>query len=149
MARAALRCTRTYSPRSRALGSAGLIGGLPVSLVGQLFAGLAGLIHVLIFAMESVLFRRPAVYRRFLVKPADLDAVHAFAFNQGFYNLFLAIGTFVGLILGGDAGTALVALCTGSMLAAALVLIATDRRMLRAALLQGVPPLLALATLWL
>ena len=36
-------------------------------LVGELFAGLAGLIHVLIFVMESVLFRRPEVYRRFMV----------------------------------------------------------------------------------
>jgi putative membrane protein len=121
-----------------------------LSIVGQIFAGLAGALHVLIFAMESVLFRRPQVYRRFLVaSESDVEAVRVWAFNQGFYNLFLAAGTVVGLIVRGDGGTALVAFCMASMLAAALVLIATDRRMLRAALVQGVPPLLALATLWL
>jgi len=120
-----------------------------VSLVGQLFAGLAGALHVLIYVMESVLFTRPQIYRRFLLSTqAEVDAVRPWAFNQGFYNLFLAIGVFVGLALGGDAGTALVAFSTASMLAAALVLVATDRRMLRAAAVQGVPPLLALALLW-
>jgi hypothetical protein len=34
------------------------------------------------------------------------------------------------------------------MLGAALVLLGTDRRMARAALLQGLPPLVALATIW-
>lgn len=43
----------------------------------------------------------------------------------------------------------LFAFATASMLGASLVLVATDRRMVRAALLQGVPPLLALVTLWL
>jgi putative membrane protein len=119
-------------------------------LVGELFAGLAGLIHVLIFVMESVLFRRPEVYRRFMVaSDAAAATVRDFAFNQGFYNLFLAIGTLLGLVLRGTAGATLVGFCCASMLGASLVLIATDRRMVRAALLQGLPPLLALATLWL
>lgn len=120
-----------------------------MSPVGQLFAGLAAVLHVLIFVMESVLFTRPQVYRRFLLSTqAEVDAIRPWAFNQGYYNLFLAIGVFVGLGLGGDAGTALVAFGTASMLGAALILIATDRRMLRAAAVQGVPPLLALALLW-
>ena len=34
------------------------------------------------------------------------------------------------------------------MLAAALVLIGTDRRMARASMMQGLLPLVALATLW-
>lgn len=42
-----------------------------------------------------------------------------------------------------DAGLALVLAGCGSMLAAALVLVATDRRMARAALTQGLVPLLA------
>ena len=52
------------------------------------------------------------------------------AFNQGFYNLFLAIGTAVGIAISNsnrDAGLALVLLGVGSMLAAAVVLISSDR----------------------
>jgi putative membrane protein len=121
-----------------------------MSLAGQLFAGLAGAIHVLIFVMESVLFSRPQIYGRFLIASADeARAVRPFAFNQGFYNLFLAIGVAIGLSWQGTIGTTLVAFCTASMLAAALVLIGTNRRMLRPALLQGLLPLLALLTLWL
>ena len=43
----------------------------------------------------------------------------------------------------GDVGTALVLAGTGSMLAAALVLVTHDRSMLRAALVQGTFPALA------
>ncbi len=67
------------------------------------------------------------------------------AYNQGFYNLFLAIVTVAGSRAGAqsDVGTALALAGTGSMLAAALVLVAHDRRMVRAALTQGTLPALA------
>jgi putative membrane protein len=115
-------------------------------------AGLAALIHVLIFFMESVAFTRPEVYRRFMIRDeSDAQTVKNWAFNQGFYNLFLALGTAAGIVIwsrGHDsAGRALVAFGCASMVAAALVLIATDRRMARAALVQGLLPLIALATL--
>lgn len=114
--------------------------------VAQAAAVLAGVLHVLFFVMESVLFSRPAVHRRFRVAAQDVDRVRRWAFNQGFYNLFLAVGLFAGLLLGvrSDAGRALVVLTCGSMVGAALVLIATDRRMARAALVQGGPPVVAL-----
>ena len=123
-----------------------------MNTIGQVAALIAALIHVAIFAMESLLFTRPAVRSRFHVGDADVAAARPWAFNQGFYNLFLAIGTVVGLILlhtDGDAqaGRALVALACASMLAAALVLIGTDRRMARGALLQGLLPLIALLLL--
>jgi putative membrane protein len=82
---------------------------------------------------------------------AEAAAIRPWAFNQGFYNLFLAIGTVVGLIVWTSdheaAGKALVAFGCGSMLAAALVLVATDRRMVRAATFQGLFPLIALVAL--
>ena len=74
------------------------------------------------------------------------------AFNQGFYNLVLAVGTFIGigcLALGADnfaasvAGWTLIFSSCGSMLLAALVLAATGRKYLRAAATQGTTPLLA------
>ena len=122
-----------------------------MNVIGQATAVLAALIHVVIFAMESVLFPRPAVHGRFFVKAQDVEAVRPWAFNQGFYNLFLALGCLVGVILlhaGPDeAGRALIAMACGSMLAAALVLIGTDRRMIRGAALQGTLPLLTLILL--
>jgi putative membrane protein len=115
-------------------------------------AVLAALIHVLIFFMESLAFTRPEVYRRFMIRDAaDAQTIRSWAFNQGFYNLFLAVGTLTGVLVwanGHDsAGRALVGFGCASMVAAALVLIATDRRMLRAAAVQGVLPLIALVTL--
>ena len=119
--------------------------------VGQAAALIAALIHVAIFGMESLFFARPAIRARFLVEAGDVAAVRPWAFNQGFYNLFLAIGCGAGLVLlhtgPASAGRALIALTCGSMLAAALVLIGTDRRMVRAAALQGALPLIALVLL--
>lgn len=110
-------------------------------------AALAAAVHVVIFVLESVRFERPEVHRRFRTRTEDVEAVRPWAFNQGFYNLFLAVGAFVGvgLVVAGsrDAGAALVLLACGSMTAAALVLVRTDRRMARAALTQGLLPALA------
>ncbi|AEE46800.1 DUF1304 domain-containing protein [Cellulomonas fimi] len=110
-------------------------------------AALAGVLHVVIFVLESVLFERPDVHARFRTRPEDVAAVRPWAYNQGFYNLFLALGAFAGVLAAAlgpdDVGLALVLLSCGSMLAAALVLVASDRRMGRAAATQGTVPLLA------
>ena len=121
-------------------------------VVAIVLAVLAALLHVAIFFMEAVAFRRPAVHARFGTRPADVEAVAPWAFNQGFYNLFLAIGALVGAGLAGAgadgspmqvAGLALVLASCGSMLAAALVLLASSRAMARAAAMQGTIPALA------
>jgi putative membrane protein len=110
---------------------------------------LAALIHTWFFVMESVWFMQPAIYRRFgLASDAEARLVRGFAFNQGFYNLFLAIGVAIGLalVLSGrvDAGRTLVLFACGSMVAAGAVLVLHDARFLRAGALQVVPPLLAI-----
>lgn len=121
-----------------------------MNIASQVFALLAAALHVLIFAMESLWFMRPAVHTRFGARTAtDAQAVRLFAFNQGFYNLFLAIGIVAGVVLlrvpGALAeGRTLVLFNCGCMLAAALVLASSaGRRMFRAAVIQGVFPLLA------
>ena len=123
-----------------------------MNAVGLVFALIAALIHVYIFVLESVLFSRPSARKNFGVSEAELPAVRPWAFNQGFYNLFLAVIAAVGLILlhasSEPAGRALVAAACGSMLAAALVLLATNRRMLRAAAVQGLAPLIVLVSLF-
>ncbi|HZP67371.1 MAG TPA: DUF1304 domain-containing protein [Rudaea sp.] len=118
--------------------------------LSQLFALLAAAIHVLIFCMESVWFMRPAVHKRFgAATPADAEARRLFAFNQGFYNLFLASGIFTGLALlhlGGNAVVAqtLVLFNCACMIGAGIVLfVSAGRRMLRAATIQAVFPLVA------
>ena len=74
------------------------------------------------------------------------DASAAFAYNQGFYNLFLAIGALLGSILFGvgfrDAGFALGLFSVVSMLAAAVVLMTSGRGRVPAALIQGTAPLI-------
>ena len=112
-------------------------------------AALAGVIHVLFFCMESLWWTRPAVYRRFRSTEAQAQATKSLAFNQGFYNLFLAAGVLGGLALSETghyrAGIILVAWNCLSMLAAAVVLAASSPAMLRGALIQGLPPLVFLA----
>lgn len=121
-----------------------------MNLASQVFALLAAALHVLIFCMESLWFMRPTVHKRFgAATAADAEARRLFAFNQGFYNLFLAAGTLAGLAmlhLGGDATIArtLVLFACACMAGAGVVLLlSAGRRMLRAAALQAAFPLLA------
>lgn len=117
--------------------------------VALVLAGLAALVHVWIFWLEALVF--PTVGRRtFGVAAADAAVMQPWAYNQGFYNLFLAIGTGVGIALveaERDAALALVVFGTASMVAAALVLVTSDRTKARGALVQGLLPALALGSL--
>jgi putative membrane protein len=117
-----------------------------MSVVASVVVGLAALLHVYIFWMESVGWTRPEVWRRFgVADQAAADTTRPMAYNQGFYNLFLGLGAILGIVLLGTghdaAGTALMLFCTGSMVAAAVVLTTTGPGYLRAALTQGTVPL--------
>jgi putative membrane protein len=124
-----------------------------MTLASLFFAFLAAALHVYIFTMESFTWTRPATWKRFGVgSQADAETTRPLAYNQGFYNLFLAIGTFIGIgCVGlGAAGSAaavagwtLVLSTCGSMLLAAAVLALTGRKYLRPAATQGTTPLLA------
>lgn len=119
-------------------------------IVASVFAGLAALLHVYIFVLESLRWEAPATRAVFGTDEASAAATKQLAYNQGFYNLFLAIGTVVGIaVLGSDrhAGVALIVMGTGSMVAAALVLITADASKARAAIVQGAFPLIALLDL--
>jgi putative membrane protein len=116
-----------------------------MNAASQVFVALAGVLHLGIFVMESLLFGRPQVWRRFLIRSeADVVAVRPWALNQGFYNLFLALGALGGLVFGGDRGHAIALFACGCMALAGVVLVVTDRRMARAAAVQAGPPILAL-----
>ena len=51
---------------------------------------LAGAVHVAIFCMESLWWTTPAVRARFRQSEEHAQVTRLLAFNQGFYNLFLA-----------------------------------------------------------
>ncbi|MCW3767394.1 DUF1304 domain-containing protein [Paenarthrobacter ureafaciens] len=117
-------------------------------LASLIFALVAALLHVYIFTMESITWTKPATWKRFsLTSQADAEITKPLAYNQGFYNLFLAIGALAGIVAiwagAPQVGWTLVFSSCGSMLLAALVLAASGRKYLRAAVLQGTTPLLA------
>jgi putative membrane protein len=125
---------------------------VPLLIVAAVFIALAALFHVYVFVLESVLWARPTTWRVFGIRSQDeANTIRPMALNQGFYNLFLAIGAVLGLLtlpsnLG--AGSALVFLSTGSMLAAAPVLLISSKGAnARAAILQGTLPLIAIVLL--
>ena len=117
-------------------------------IVGLILAAAAAAFHVFIFALESLRWTEPETRKIFgVATEADAITMKQLAFNQGFYNLFLALATLlgIGLVIVGSptVGLTLVFAGTGMMLAAALVLVLADRTKLRAATMQGTLPLLA------
>ncbi|MFZ0141856.1 MAG: DUF1304 domain-containing protein [Aeromicrobium sp.] len=114
-----------------------------------LFAGIAALLHVYIWTMESITWKQPATWKRFgLESQADADTTAPMAYNQGYYNLFLAVITIIGMVLivivdWDVAGWALLIASCGSMAAASLVLLSTGSGYARAAATQGTVPALA------
>lgn len=122
-----------------------------MTIAGLVLAGLAAALHVFIFYLESIAWTSPRARATFGTTEAEAAATKSLAFNQGFYNLFLALAVFIGLIVFG-AGSAAVGLTlvfvgAGSMLAAALVLALSSRELLASALKQGTLPLLGVVCL--
>ncbi|QKS14965.1 DUF1304 domain-containing protein [Curtobacterium sp. Csp2] len=122
-----------------------------MTVVALVFAALAALLHVYIFVLESVLWTTPRARNTFGTTAEEAQANRQLAYNQGFYNLFLAVLAIVGVVVVAAGGTAvgltLVVAGTASMLGAALVLFASDDSKRRAASTQGAFPLLALLSL--
>ena len=119
--------------------------------VALVFAGLAALLHVYIFVMESLTWTSPRTRAVFGTTAEEAQTTKELAFNQGFYNLFLAVVAAVGIVVAvsghRSVGVALVLASVGSMLAAAVVLLASSPDKARAAITQGVFPLVAVALL--
>jgi len=122
-----------------------------MTVVALVFAALASLIHVYIFVMESLIWTGPRARKTFGTTVAEAETTKAMAFNQGFYNLFLAIVTVIGIVLVSTGvtavGAALVFTGAGSMVLAGTVLLLSSADKRRAALVQMVPPLLAVVAL--
>jgi putative membrane protein len=113
--------------------------------------------HLLVFVVETFLWMHPGVHEVVLNRLTDTTSVdpghqalilRALFVNQGFYNLFLAIAGFSGLLLlrreNTAAGYALIGYMCCSAASAGLVL-AFSTRLYVGAFLQAAPPAVALA----
>lgn len=119
-------------------------------VAAAVLAALAALLHVFIWWLESFAWtgRARAVFD---TSREEAEATRELAFNQGYYNLFLALITITGVIaLALDhrtVGVALIAAGTLSMVGAAVVLVAGSGARAGAALRQGLLPALAVTCL--
>ncbi|KAA1431834.1 DUF1304 domain-containing protein [Mycolicibacter arupensis] len=122
-----------------------------MDVAGLIFAALAAVLHVYIFMMESLSWTSPRTRAVFGTTAEEAETTKELAFNQGFYNLFLAIVTVVGIAAvaldHNTVGLALIFAGVGSMLAAALVLLLSSPDKARAALTQGAFPVIAVVLL--
>ncbi len=107
--------------------------------MSTIVAVLAALIHVYIFYLESFAWENPKTLKVFKMTAEQANVSRDLAFNQGFYNLFLAVAVVIGLSWG---ERNLVDFGMGSILAAAVVLLIRKPKMLRGASIQGLPALL-------
>lgn len=119
-------------------------------IAGMIFAALAIALHFFIFYLEAFAWTTKGL-SVFGTTPAEAEQTKEMAFNQGFYNLFLALIALAGMIFYGagstEVGLALIFAGIGSMLAAALLLFATSADKRAAATKQGIFPLLAVLSL--
>jgi len=118
-----------------------------MTTAGLVLAGLAALLHVYIWVMESLTWTSPRTRATFGISAEEAEATKELAFNQGFYNLFLAVLAGGGAIVhaAGEetVGATLVLAGTGSMVAAALVLLLSSPDKARAAITQLAFPAVA------
>ena len=120
-------------------------------IAALVLAGLAAVLHIIIFEMESISWTGARARAAFGMDEHEAEATREMAFNQGFYNLFLAIAVALGIVLYAAGHTAvgatLVLTGAGSMAAAALVLLLSSPDKASAALKQGLAPALGVIAL--
>ncbi|MGC4106997.1 MAG: DUF1304 domain-containing protein [Thermomicrobiales bacterium] len=120
-------------------------------MAGLVFAGIAAAIHVYIFYMESFAWTSEKARATFGTTVAQAEATKEMAYNQGFYNLFLAIASGAGIVLYAldrtTIGATLVLTGTVSMAAAGTVLLLSSPDKASSALKQLLPPLFAAVVL--
>lgn len=113
--------------------------------IGLIFLILAGVFHVYIFKLESINWLKPKTWKTFGLPSQEVaQVIQPMAFNQGFYNLFLAFGILLGAVVtmfDETIGFTLMLFAGSSMVCAGVVLFLSSNRSRRAALLQASPPL--------
>jgi putative membrane protein len=122
-----------------------------MNLVTQVAAVVMGVALVVVFVLESFLYRHRKLHSIFLIEPGQEATVRLWVVNQGFYNLFFGLAALIGVALARSgqegAGTALVVFTSLSMAVSGVVLFVTERRLWRSSIAQALPPGVALAAL--
>ena len=110
-------------------------------IAGLVLTGVAALIHVYIFYLESIAWTSKRARATFGTSVEETGSTKELAFNQGFYNLFLALSVAAGLFFWGfgthTVGSTLIFVGAGSMVAASVVLFIFSADKRPAALKQG------------
>ncbi len=122
-------------------------------VMSMVFFAISAFVHLFIFYLESIAWRTPKANKVFRVSQESANEQKLFAYNQGFYNLFLAVQVIVGLILINQGqfilmGKTLCLAGSASMVGAAIVLLTSAPHLKRAVLIQGLAPLLGILFLF-
>jgi putative membrane protein len=116
------------------------------TIFGTMLVALAALFHVYVFTLESLTWSTPKTWKTFGVASQEhADVIAPIAFNQGFYNHFLAVGALLGIALLGinsTIGFTLMLFSAFAMVGAGVVLFFSVKTSRRAAIMQAGPPLL-------
>lgn len=110
------------------------------------FFAIAAFVHIGFFIFESFILQKPNAHKILKISEVEHNAIKVWAFNQGFYNLFLAIGVFIGLYHVLQKQVMIAGLMTGfsaaCMLVAGIVLWFSVPRMRKYAYIQAGFPIL-------
>lgn len=117
-------------------------------LAAAVFTVVTAAVHLYFFVLESLRWTAPETAEIYGISPEEAETTQPLAYTQGFYNLFLAVGAVLGVLLLGVgnpvAGLTLMSFATACMTLAAIVLLAGRMRLGRIALIRGIPALFAL-----
>ena len=122
-----------------------------MAIAASILISITALIHILFFKLESIDFMKPGVLKKFGLDSHSGELIKPWAFNQGFYNLFFAIGLILSLYLihsgKKEAGVWLASFILLSISGAGVVLYLSTPDKLTASLIQGPPAILAFTLL--
>ena len=124
-----------------------------MTIVFNVFIVITACLHALFFKLESIDFMQAKVLKKFSLNQEQGAVVKVWAFNQGFYNLFLALGLFYSLYLNYSGQTELGLLLARFILitivGAGVVLWISSPKKVVAAIAQAGSALVALAASFL
>jgi putative membrane protein len=122
-----------------------------LTIIGSILIFLATVFHLYVFKLETLTWRTPKTWKTFGIPSQDhADIIAPMAFNQGFYNLFLALGTGAGLAMltiNTTIALTLILASALSMVGAGAVLFFSVKRSRPAAMIQAGPALLGVLAL--
>jgi putative membrane protein len=122
-----------------------------LTIIGSILIFLATVFHLYVFKLETLTWRTPKTWKTFgLPSQEHADIIAPMAYNQGFYNLFLAIGAGTGLVMltiNTTIALTLILASSLSMVGAGAVLFFSVKRSRPAAMGQAGPALLGVLAL--